>query len=215
MPSSTQRAARASIKKVQHMNRDTAWQIVTEFVADQGLRRHMLAVEAALRWYAPKFDADAEQWGITGLLHDFDWERHPNLEQHPKDGAPILRERGCDERIIQAILSHSSAVTGVERQDPIDFALLACDELTGLIVACALVRPSKDIREMKVKSIRKKWKDRAFAAGVDRDHSEAAIADFSQACFDGKLEQWEHIANVLEAMQGVAAELELDGRAAG
>ena len=193
------------------MDRAAAWQIVTEFVQDQGLRRHMLAVEAAMRWYAPKFDGDPDQWGITGLLHDFDWERHPNLEQHPCDGAAILRERGCDERVIQAILSHYTVGTGVERQDPIDFALLACDEITGLLVAAVLVRPSKDIREMKVKSVRKKWKDKSFAAAVDREHVAAAIADFSEACFEGKLEQWEHIGNVLEAMQGVAGELGLDG----
>ena len=197
------------------MDREAAWQIVTEFVQDQGLRRHMLAVEAAMRWYAPKLGGDGEQWAITGLLHDFDWEVHPNLEQHPRDGAAILRERGCDERIIQAILSHYTAATDVERQDPIDFALLACDEITGLIIACALVRPSKNIGEMKIKSVRKKWKDKAFAAGVDREHVAAAIADFSEACFDGQLEQWAHIEHVLEAMQGVAAALELDGRLAG
>ena len=197
------------------MDRETAWQIVTEFVQDQGLRRHMLAVEAAMRWYAPKLDGDADQWGVTGLLHDFDWELHPSLEQHPGNGAPILRERGCDERIIQAILSHYTGGTGVERQDPIDFALLACDEITGLIVAAVLVRPSKDISDLKVKSVRKKWKDKSFAAGVDRDHVAAAIADFSTACFDGELEQWAHIEHVIEAMQGVASALDLDGRMAG
>ena len=193
------------------MDRDAAWQVVTEFVKDQGLRRHMLAVEAAMRLYAEKLGADADEWGLAGLLHDFDWELHPDLERHPRDGASILRERGCDENIVQAILSHNTEATGVERTRPIDFALLACDEITGLIVACVLVRPSKDIRDMKVKSVKKKWKDKAFAAGVDRQHVADATADFINACFDGKLEQWEHIDNVLQAMQGIAAELDLAG----
>ncbi len=196
------------------MNRDEAWQIVAEHVSDEGLRRHMLAVETAMRHYAPKLDGDPDQWALTGLLHDFDWEIHPTLEQHPRDGAPILRERGCDETIVTAILSHNTQATGVERKDPIDFALLACDEITGLLIACVLVRPSKDIREMKLKSVRKKWKDRAFAAGVDRDHVEQAAADFSQACYDGQLDLWDHVQNVLDAMHGAAEALQLDGRLA-
>lgn len=191
------------------MNREQAWQTVTEHVADAGLRRHMLAVEAAMRWYAPKLGGDVEQWAITGLLHDFDWEIHPTLEAHPRDGAPILRDRGCDETIINAILSHNTPATGIERAAPIDFALLACDEITGLIIAAVLVRPSKDIREMKIKSVKKKWKDRAFAAGVDRDHVEQAAADFSTACFDGQLDLWTHTQNVLEAMQAAAEALQL------
>jgi predicted hydrolase (HD superfamily) len=196
------------------MNRDDAWQLVTEHVGDEGLRRHMLAVEAAMRWYAPKLDSDAEQWGVVGLIHDFDWEIHPTLEDHPRKGGGLLRQRGVDDDIIRAILSHNTAGTGVERENPIDFALLACDEVTGLLIAATLVRPSRDIREMAINSVKKKWKDRAFAAGVDREHVEAATADFSQACFDGKLELWDHIAHVLEAMQGAAAKLQLDGQPA-
>ena len=196
------------------MNRDAAWQLVTEHVSDEGLRRHMLAVEAAMRWYAPKLDGDAELWGVVGLIHDFDWEMHPTLEDHPRKGCEMLRERGVDDQIIRAILSHNTAGTGVEREDPIDFALLACDEVTGLMIAATLVRPSRDIREMAIKSVKKKWKDRAFAAGVDRAHVEAATADFGRACFDGKLELWDHIAHVLEAMQGAAAQLQLDGQPA-
>lgn len=193
------------------MNREAAWQTVTEFVKDPGLRRHMLAVEAAMRFYALKRDADVDQWGIAGLLHDFDWEIHPTLEAHPAKGAPILRERGCDETVITAILSHNTAHTGVERKEPIDFALLACDEITGLLIAATLVRPSKDIRELQIKSIKKKWKDKAFAAGVDRDHVEQAVADFSSACYEGNLDLWTHTENVLEAMQNSAAQLHLDG----
>lgn len=187
---------------------------MTQHVQAAGLRRHMLAVEAAMRWYAARLDEDVEAWGLAGLLHDFDWEIHPTLESHPADGAPILREHGCDENVVQAILSHNTEGTGVERSRPIDFGLLACDEITGLILAAALVRPSKDVREVEVKSIKKRWKERTFAAGVDRDHVEAATADFSRECFGGQLDLWEHVGNVLAAMQGIAAELDLDGRMA-
>jgi putative nucleotidyltransferase with HDIG domain len=197
------------------MDRETGWQILTEHVEDHGLRRHMLAVEAAMRWYAEKLGHDPEPWGLSGLLHDFDWEIHPSIEQHPKDGAPILRGRGCPEDVIQAILSHNTEGSGVERKEDMDFALYACDEITGLIIAATLVRPAKDIRLMKVKSVKRNWKDKLFAAAVDRDHVREATEDFSQHCFDGKLELWQHIGNVLTAMQGIAAELDLDGRLAG
>lgn len=196
------------------MNREEAWELVTEHVQAQGLRRHMLAVEAAMRWYAEKLGGDAESWGLAGLLHDYDWEIHPTLEQHPAAGVPLLRERGCSETVVRAILSHNTEGTGVERVEPLDFALLACDEITGLILAAALVRPSKDVREVEVKSIKKRWKERTFAAGVDRDHVEAATADFSRVCFAGGLDLWEHVGNVLAAMQGVAPALDLDGRLA-
>jgi putative nucleotidyltransferase with HDIG domain len=174
----------------------------------------MLSVEAAMRLYAQKLGEDPETWGLAGLLHDFDWEIHPTLEQHPKQGAPILREAGCPEDVIQAILSHNSAATGVERSRPIDFGLLACDEVTGLMIAATLVRPDKNIRELKLKSVKKRWKSRVFAAGVNREEVEEATADFSTACFDGSLELWEHVESVLEAMQGAAEVLELDGRMA-
>jgi putative nucleotidyltransferase with HDIG domain len=196
------------------MDRQAAWQLMTENVQAQGLRRHMLAVEAATRWYATKLGKDPEVWGLAGLLHDWDWEIHPTLDQHPAAGIPTLRERGTDEAVVQAILAHNTEGTGVEREKPLDFALLACDEVTGLIIAAALVRPSKDVREVEVKSIKKRWKERTFAAGVDREHVEAVTADFSRVCFDGKLELWDHVANVLEAMKGAAAELDLDGRLA-
>jgi len=196
------------------MDREAAKSIVEEFVQAPGLRRHMAAVDAAMRFYAAKLGEDQPTWGLAGRLHDFDWEIHPTLAGHPKDGAPILEQRGCPETVVTAILSHNTEGTGVERQRPIDFALLACDEITGLIVAAALIRPDKDIRQVKLKSVKKRWKSRPFAAGVDREHVARACEDFSQACFDGDLELWQHIQNILEAMQGAAVELELDGRLA-
>lgn len=196
------------------MNRDTAWRLVTEHVKDRGLQRHMQSVEAAMRFYAKKLGEDEERFAAAGLVHDFDWEMHPTLEDHPAKGAPILRDAGFDDDFVRTIMSHNTAGTGVERRKPIDFALLACDEITGLIVATALVRPSRDVRDVEVKSVKKKWKDRAFAAGVDRGHVEQVTADFSLNCLDGRLELWEHVGNVLEAMKGVAAELDLDGRLA-
>ncbi|GAB4272485.1 MAG: HDIG domain-containing protein [Candidatus Promineifilaceae bacterium] len=191
---------------------DQAWNIVCEFVQDAGLHRHMLAVAAAMRWYAPQLGYDPDYWEVVGLLHDFDWEIHPDLDRHPIKGADILRERGVDEAIIRTILSHYTEGTGVERESPVDFALLACDEITGLIIATALVRPSKNIADVTVKSIKKKWKDRRFAAGVDRDHVTEVTADFSNVCFGGKLDLWQHVGNVLAAMQADAERLELDGR---
>jgi putative nucleotidyltransferase with HDIG domain len=188
--------------------------LITEFVQDAGLRRHMTAVSAAMSWYADKLGQDRDYWRTVGLIHDFDWEIHPDLDRHPIKGADILRQRGWDEETIRTILSHYTAGSGVEREKPIDFALLACDEITGLLIATALVRPSKDIREVELSSVRKKWKNLNFAAGVDRPHVEEVTADFSRVCFDGQLQLWEHIANVLEAMQRAAAELELDGRLA-
>ena len=196
------------------MDRAQAWQIVTGHVAQAGLRRHMLAVEAAMRRYAGELGGDPELWGLAGLLHDYDWEIHPTLESHPRDGVPLLRERGCPEEVVHAILAHNEEATGVARESPLDYALLACDEVTGLLIACALVRPTKDVRDVPLKSVQKRWKERIFAAGVDRDHVEAATADFSRACFAGSLDLWRHVGNVLEAMQGAAAELELDGRLA-
>jgi putative nucleotidyltransferase with HDIG domain len=196
-------------------DRPAAWTLVCENVQAVGLRRHMLSVEAAMRLYAAKLGEDPDLWGQAGLLHDWDWEIHPTLETHVVDGTPVLRERGVEESVVRAILSHNEAVTHVPRERPIDYGLLACDEVTGLILASALVRPSKDVRDVEVRSIKKRWKERAFAAGVDREHVEAATADFSCACFGGALDLWEHVGNVLAAMQGIAAELDLDGRLAG
>lgn len=193
---------------------DEAWELVQEYVKDGGLRRHILSVAAAMHFYAGELDEDQAYWETIGLLHDFDWEIHPDLDQHPIAGAPILRERGWDEETIRTILSHYSEGTGVQREKPVDFALLACDEITGLIIATALVRPSKNIGDVKLKSIKKKWKDRRFAAGVDRDHVETVTADFSRECFGGELDLWTHVSNVLQAMQARADRLALDGRLA-
>jgi putative nucleotidyltransferase with HDIG domain len=187
---------------------------VQELVKSDNLRKHMLAVEAAMRDYAQRLGADRETWGLAGLLHDFDWEIHPTLEAHPRDGAPILRGRGVAEPVVQAILAHNTEGTGVVRSAPLDYALLACDEVTGLISAAALIRPSKDVRDVPLKSIQKRWKEKAFAAGVDRTHVEQATADFSRECFGGNLELWQHVDNVLRSMQGIAGELGLDGRLA-
>jgi putative nucleotidyltransferase with HDIG domain len=195
-------------------SRNQAWDLVCEFVQDTGLRRHMLAVSAAMRFYAEKLGQDADYWEVVGLIHDFDWEIHPDLDRHPSKGSDILRERGWDEATIRTILSHYTDGTGIEREKPIDFALLACDEITGLIIATALVRPSKNIADVTLKSIRNKWKDRRFAAGVEREHVAEVTADFSRVCFDDQLELWPHIENVLIAMQGAAEVLELDGRLA-
>lgn len=190
---------------------DEAWELVQEYVKDEGLRRHILSVAAAMDFYAGLLGEDQSYWESVGLLHDFDWEIHPDLDQHPMEGAPILRQRGWDEETIRIILSHYTEGTGVEREKPVDFALLACDEITGLIIATALVRPSKNVGDVELKSIKKKWKDRRFAGGVDRDHVEMVTADFSRACFEGKLDLWAHVGNVLAAMQDRAAMLALDG----
>ena len=186
------------------MNRETAWEIVCEFVQSEGLRKHMLAVEFAMREYAGHYDGDPDAWGLVGLLHDFDWELHPSLEQHPMDGAPILRERGLGEEDIRTILSHGPLAAD-DRVTDRDKALYAVDELTGLITAVALVRPSKDIRDVKVRSIRKKWKDKAFAAGVNRQ-------DVIDGCAALGVDVWAfHVPLVLKAMQDHAAELGLAG----
>ena len=185
------------------MDRVQAWAIVCEFVESDSLRKHMLSVEFGMRAYAEHYEEDVDSWGLVGLLHDFDWEIHPTLEQHPMDGAPILRERGVDEEDIRTIISHGPMGERVTLRDK---ALYAVDELTGLITATALVRPSKDIRDVKVKSIRKKWRTTAFAAGVDRD-------DIESACEDLGVDLWEfHIPLVLKAMQDHAEELQLDGQ---
>ena len=181
------------------MNRSDSLAIVREYIKNENLVRHMLAVEAAMRFYAEKFGEDVEIWGNTGLLHDFDWEIHPSLEQHPQDGAPILRERGVPEEIVRAIQSHADH-TGVPRQTPMEKALYACDEITGLIVAVALVRPSRSLSDLKVKSVKKKWKDRSFAAGANREEIEGAAQEFG-------VELWDHVGNVIEAMRGVANDL--------
>lgn len=185
------------------MNRATALQIVHEHVQNRGLVNHMLAVEAAMRAYAPRYNEDPEYWGLAGLLHDFDWEIHPSLDKHPQAGAPILRARGVPEDIIRCIQSHAEH-TGVPREKAMDRALSACDELTGLVMACALVRPSRSLHDLTPKSVKGKWKDKAFAAGVDRSQIELAAGDLG-------VDLNEHIAFVIAAMRTIAPDLGLDG----
>ncbi len=185
------------------MNRAEAFAIVNEYVKNENLVRHMLAVEAAMRFYAEKFGQDVETWGITGLLHDFDWEIHPTAEGHPAEGAPILRSRGVPEDIVIAILSHGNN-TGIPRVSPMEKALNACDEITGLIIAVALVRPSRSLQDLEASSVKKKWKDRAFAAGANREEIAQGAADFG-------VPLWEHVDNVIQAMRRIAPQLGLEG----
>jgi putative nucleotidyltransferase with HDIG domain len=185
------------------MKRDEALAIVREYVKNENLVRHMLAVEAALAWYAEKYGEDAEKWRVVGLLHDFDWEIHPTLNEHPQAGVPILQERGVPEEIIHAILSHADH-TGVPRETRLEKALAACDEITGLITAVALVRPSRSLHDLTSSSVKKKWKDRAFAAGASREEIEKSTAEFG-------VPLWEHVDNVILAMRRIAPELGLEG----
>lgn len=185
------------------MNRETALALVREYVKNENLVRHMLAVEAAMRFYARKLGEDEEPWGVVGLLHDFDWEIHPSMEHHPQSGAPILRQRGVPEEIVRAVLSHADH-TGVPRQSSMEKALAACDEITGLITAVALVRPSRSLHDLTASSVKKKWKDRAFAAGANREEIEHTTQAFG-------VELWAHVDNVIQAMRGIAVELGLEG----
>ncbi|KKU46142.1 MAG: hypothetical protein UX62_C0018G0016 [Microgenomates group bacterium GW2011_GWA2_46_7] len=184
------------------MTRDQALLIVREFVKNENLVRHMLAVEAGMAAYAKKYGEDEEKYRVTGLLHDFDWEIHPTLDGHPQKGSEILRSRGVSEEIIRAILSHAPH-TNVSRESNLEKALFAIDELTGLITTTALVRPSKKIADVEVKSIKKKWKDKAFAAGVNREEIEQGTNDLG-------VDLWgDHVPTVLSAMQSIAPELGL------
>ena len=185
------------------MTHDEAYAIVQEYVKNENLIRHMLSVEAAMRFYAEKYGEDVDMWGMSGLLHDFDWEIHPTLEQHPQDGVPILRERGVPQEIVRSIQSHADH-TGVPRQTLMEKALYACDEITGLIVAVALVRPSKSLHDLKIKSVKKKWKDRSFAAGANREEISGAAEEFG-------VPLWEHVDNVIQAMRVIAPQLGLEG----
>lgn len=188
------------------MDRQQAWEIVCEFVKSESLRKHMLAVEACVAAYARKFGEDEEKWAVAALLHDFDWEIHPNLPDHPTKGEAILAERGVSDEIRRAILSHAD-FTGVERISRLEKTLFACDELAGFLTACAYVKPGRSIQEVDVKSVRKKMKDKAFARAVNRDD---IINGASQMGVD--LDQ--HIEFCIEAMKARAAELGLAGSAA-
>jgi len=183
------------------MNREEAYKLLTEYTTKEGLIKHALAVEAAMRDYASKFGEDVENWGIVGLLHDFDYQRYPSEKEHPFKGAEILREKGFPEEWVEAILGHGDH-TGVERKTLLAKTLYAVDELTGFIVAVALVRPSKKLEDVSVKSVTKKMKDRAFAANVSRDAIQKGAEDLG-------ITLDEHIQNVLNAMQKISKQLGL------
>ena len=184
-------------------SRDTAWALLTEYTKSESLRKHALAVEIAVCGYARKFGEDENLWGLVGLLHDFDYDRWPSLEDHPYRGAEILRERGYPEVLIRAIMSHSDE-TGVVRQSRLEHTLFACDELAGFITAAALVRPSKSVLDLEAKSVKKRMKDKAFARGVSRD-------DLRKGAEELGLSLDEHITNVITSMRSSAETLGLKG----
>ncbi len=185
------------------LDREQAWKILCEFTESEGLRKHALAVEACVAAYARKLGEDENKWRVTALLHDFDWEIHPQLPDHPTKGEPILAERGVDEEIRRAILSHAS-FTGVPRTTPLEKTLFACDELAGFITAISYVKPRRSVFDVDVSSVKKKMKDKAFARSVNR-----------QEIVDGAAELGvpldEHIEFCVQAMQASAEELGLKG----
>jgi len=187
------------------MDRNQAWEIVCEFVKSDSLRKHMLAVEACVAAYARKAGEDEEKWAVTALLHDFDWEIHPSLPDHPTKGEAILAERGVSEEIRRAILSHAD-FTGVARVSPLEKTLFACDELAGFLTACSYVKPGRSIREVEAASVKKKLKDKAFARAVNRD-------DILNGAAQLGVDLDQHISFCIEAMKARAAELGLAGGA--
>ena len=189
-------------------SREEALAIVHEYTETENLRKHMYAVEAAMRAYARKFEEDEERWGLTGLLHDFDYERWPNADHSPTEGHPsagqeILREQGVPGDVLRAIMSHAE-YTGVDPETRMERTLRAVDELTGFVVACSLVRPN-GISDLKPKSVKKKMKDRSFAAAVDREAMRAAAEDLGA-------EMTDHIQFVIDAMREIAGDLDLEGK---
>lgn len=185
------------------LDRDHAWGLLCEYTQSESLRKHMLAVEACMRAYARKFGEDEDKWGITGLLHDFDYEKYPTPAEHPFVGNKILEERGYPEEMRRAILSHAD-YSGVKRESRMEKTLYACDEIAGFITASALVKPNKSLVECEAKSVRKKMKDKAFARSVNRD-------DIINGAADLGVDLEEHIAFCIEAMKGIAGELGLAG----
>lgn len=187
--------------------REEAYALLYEWVESESLRRHMIAVEVALRAYARHFNQDEELWGLTGLLHDLDYERHPNMDDtengHPRTELRLFRERGYPAELIHAVEAHATFL-GVPSESLLDKALLACDELTGLLLACAYVRPDRDLRNVELKSVKKKWKDKAFTAAIDRQENQHFIEALGVP-FD------EHVQRVLSALQTIAPELGVAG----
>jgi putative nucleotidyltransferase with HDIG domain len=193
-------------------SRSAALALMHEYTASESLRKHMLAVEAAMRAYAGTFDEDPERWGLAGLMHDFDYERYPNdahsaTEEHPAEGVRILRSHGFPDDVLQAILGHAT-YTGVPRETQMAKALFAVDELTGLITATALVKPSRSVHDVDARSVRKKMKDKAFARGVSRE-------DVLLGAEELGVELDAHIQFVIDAMRGVASTLGLEGAGTG
>jgi putative nucleotidyltransferase with HDIG domain len=182
-------------------DRQAAWSILTEFTLGDSLRKHARAVEASMRAYAGKFGADADTWGIVGMLHDFDYEMHPRAPQHPVKGAEILWARGVPEPVIYAVLSHAD-YSGCPRLSLMDKAIYACDELSGFVHACALVRPGRAVAGLEASSVRKKLKDKAFARTVNRDDVYRGAAELG-------VDLDEHITFVIGALRGVAGEIGL------
>lgn len=182
------------------VTRDRAWATLTRYTTSESLLRHAMAVEASVRFYARMHGEDEEFWGCTALLHDFDYEIHPTLDRHPQEGAPILRDEGYPEELVRAVLSHADHL-GLPRETPLERTLYACDELSGFVHACGLVRP-QGLEGLTPKSVKKKLKQPSFAAGVHREEVHAGAAHLG-------LELDEHIANVVAALQPISAELGL------
>tara|TARA_Y100001949_G_scaffold62662_1_gene53119 strand:- start:675 stop:1253 length:579 start_codon:yes stop_codon:yes gene_type:complete len=185
------------------LNRDAAWELLAEYTQSENLRKHGLAVEAALRGYARKFAEDELLWGTVGLLHDFDYERWPSLDDHPFRGAEILRKQGYPEVVVRAILSHAD-YTGVPRESKLEHTLFACDEMSGFVTAASLVRPSKSVLDLAAKSVKKRMKDKAFARGVSRDDLRLGAEKIGLPLDD-------HITNVITFMREEADALGLRG----
>jgi putative nucleotidyltransferase with HDIG domain len=188
------------------IDRESAWCLLTEFTQSESLRKHALSVEACMRAYARKLGGDEDLWGVVGLLHDFDYDKYPSLEDHPYKGNEILKERGYPDEIRKAIMSHAE-YTGVTRDTPMEKALFACDELAGFITAVALIKPGKSLAEVDAKSVRKRMKDKAFARKVNRDDIVNGAADLG-------VDLEPHITFCIEALKPIAGELGLDGSAA-
>ena len=185
------------------MNRKEALDIVRKHIKSESLVHHMQAVEAAMVAYAEKLGQDTEVWGAAGLLHDYDWEIHPDVDSHPLEGIAYLREQGVSEEILHAIAAHATH-TDYPRESLLDKYLYACDEITGMITAVALVRPSRSLYDLEASSVKKKWKDKSFAAGTDRDVMTEGAAEIG-------IDLWEHVGNVILAMRKIAPLLSLEG----
>lgn len=186
------------------VSRDAAWDLLTEWTQSESLRKHALAVEAAVRGYARQFGENEEEWGVVALLHDFDYERYPTLGDHPNKGCEHLRALGYPEWVMRAILSHASEITGIEPETPLERTLVACDELAGFVTAASLVRPSRSVLDLEAASVVKRMKDKAFARQVPREHLRRG-AELLNLPLD------QHISNVITFMRERADDLGLRG----